>query len=259
MLKKTLRLFGFDFTAFRRGVANFPRFLIHYRRFRAMAKACGSYATFPCPIRGWLPKLTDYGVQAGSARGHYFHQDIWAARLINQAKPTRHVDIGSRVDGFISHLLCFRAVEVIDIRPLTSTTRGLSFTQADATDLKAIPDASMESLSTLHALEHFGLGRYGDPLEPDAWRRAMRSLARVLAPNGRLYLSVPIGRQRVVFNAHRVFSPLTVIETMADLRLVSFAAVNDAGDLVEPADPADFVSAKLACGLFEFTKDPAKA
>ena len=73
--------------------------------------------------------------------------------------------------------------------------------------LARFADGSLESLSTLHAVEHFGLGRYGDPIHPDGWRRAAEALARVLAPGGRLYFSVPIGRERLVFNAHRVFSP----------------------------------------------------
>jgi hypothetical protein len=73
-------------------------------------------------------------------------------------------------------------VTVIDIRPLTSTVEGLTFMQADATDLAGIQDDSVESLSSLHAVEHFGLGRYGDPVEPDACFRAMQALVRVLQP-----------------------------------------------------------------------------
>ena len=135
---------------------------------------------------------------------------------------------------------------------------GLSFLQSDATRLANIADDSIESLSTLHAIEHFGLGRYGDPIDPGACFAAMRSLARVLKPGGRLYFSVPIGVERLEFNAHRVFSPRTVLEQFKSLRLVSFAGVNDTGELQPEAQPDDYLSARFSCGLFEFTKDPPK-
>ncbi len=98
-----------------------------------------------------------------------------------------HLDVGSRLDGFIAHLLAFMEVEVIDIRPLNINVPGLRFTLGDATVLERKSD-SVESLSSLHAVEHFGLGRYGDSIDPEACFKAMRSFARVLKPGGVLYL-----------------------------------------------------------------------
>jgi hypothetical protein len=115
-------------------------------------------------------------------------------------------------------------------------------------------DDSLESLSSLHAIEHFGLGRYGDPVGPDGWHKVMGALERVLGRGGRLYLSVPIGRERLCFNAHRVFGPTRVIEAMPRLQLLSFSAVDDSGALVSPARPEDFSTAQFACGLYELTK-----
>ena len=46
--------------------------------------------------------LNDYDANAGRAKGHYFHQDLLVAKFINESNPRRHVDIGSRVDGFIA-------------------------------------------------------------------------------------------------------------------------------------------------------------
>jgi SAM-dependent methyltransferase len=198
--------------------------------------------------------LGDRSGPAGVTLGHYFQQDLWAARRIFRAAPARHIDVGSRLDGFVSHLLVFRDVEVVDIRRVLSPVEGLSFIQADATNLSWLPDNSVPSLSSLHAVEHFGLGRYADPVDPDAPFSAMRAMARVLAPGGRLYFSVPVGRERVEFNAQRVFSPATVIEAFSGLELVSFAAVGDDDRLVDPALPRDFENAQYACGLFEFSK-----
>jgi Caenorhabditis protein of unknown function, DUF268 len=88
---------------------------------------------------------------------------------------------------------------------------------------------SVESLSSLHAAEHFGLGRYSDPIDLDACFKFMDSLQTVLAPAGRLYFSVPVGRERVEFNAHRVFSPLTILRRFSLLQLESFSFVGDDG------------------------------
>jgi hypothetical protein len=142
----------------------------------------------------------------------------------------------------------------MDIRPLTSPVVGLSFIQGDATNLEGIEDSSVESLSCLHAVEHFGLGRYGDRVDPEAPFSAIRAMARVLSFGGRLYLSAPIGRERLEFNAHRVFDPYTLIE-VSGLSLVSFAGVDDAGSLLLGADPGEFSDARYSCGLFEFTKE----
>ena len=201
-----------------------------------------------------FPILTDGGEGAGVVGGHYFYQDLWAARKIFERMPGRHIDVGSRIDGFIAHLLVFMPVTVVDIRPLESPVTGLTFLQDDATELSEIPNGSVDSLSSLHVAEHFGLGRYSDPIDPAACFKFMTALERVLAPGGRLYFSVPIGRERVEFNAHRVFAPQTILDSFPGLRVLSFSVVRDDGRLHEDTDPAAVANSEFACGLFEFTK-----
>ena len=103
-------------------------------------------------------------------------------------------------------------------------------------------------------VEHFGLGRYGDPVDPFAAQKAMAALARVLRPGGSLYFAVPIGRERVMFNAHRVFAPSTILDAFCGLTLVSFAAVDDTGHLKLAEGPRAYWKADYSCGLFEFRK-----
>ena len=229
------------------GIPVFIRDLARYKRMSPRRSFC---------IR-WLdlyPVMDERQESAGTIGGHYFHQDLWAARKIHQQGPGRHIDIGSRIDGFVAHLLTFMPVTLIDIRPVQSTIPGLEFVQDDATQLQSFFDGSIESLSSLHAAEHFGLGRYSDPIEPDACFRFMKSLQRVLRPGGRLYFSTPIGRERVDFNAHRVFSPRTILTTFPELSLLSFSYVDDAGQLHEDRDPTAIPELEYGCGLFEFTK-----
>jgi len=174
-----------------RKVRGWPRFLRTLAQYRAASRANGP---FPLAAIDLHPVLDDFNVEAGQVSGHYFFQDLWVARRIFQRRPERHIDVGSRLDGFVAHLLTFMPVTVLDVRPLTSNVAGLEFVRADATSMAGFADGSVDSISSLHAVEHFGLGRYGDDVDPAGWRTALLSLQRVLRPGGRLYLSVPVGR-----------------------------------------------------------------
>jgi hypothetical protein len=210
----------------------------------------------------FMPTLGDKFLNNGVASGHYFHQDLWAARRVYSAAPDRHIDVGSRIDGFVAHLLTFRDVEVVDIRPLVSAVDGLVFVQADLMDATVpnIPQAS--SVSCLHALEHFGLGRYGDPIVPNGWRIGLKNVASLVAANGTLYLGVPVGRPMIEFNAQRIFDPKYIIAEAAlyGLKLEEFSFVNDSGEACGPLSNLDRSLAEAAqldygCGLFIFKKE----
>lgn len=223
--------------------------LVKYIRASAIKKPMA----FPIRV---VPVLSDRYLESGVARGHYFHQDLWAAREIFKRRPTRHIDVGSRVDGFVAHLLCFREVEVIDIRPLSSTVQGLSFLQADISQPGAVRHLEADSVSCLHALEHFGLGRYGDPIQPDGWRHGLQNLVDLLLPEGTLFLSVPVGKEHVEFNAQRIFNPLTILSEAQKLGLYleRFSAVDDTGDFHEGVAPESAAAHDFGCGCFVFRK-----
>jgi len=252
--KKLGVLVGFSPRVLFRSISGIPYFittLIKYRRLN-------SDPSFRISVRSLFPILSDRGDTAGVADGHYFHQDLWAAKKIHKRAPSTHFDIGSRVDGFVAHLLVFMPVTIVDIRSLASDIPGLTFVQDDATQLRQIDSNTIESLSSLHAAEHFGLGRYSDPVDPNACFVFMKALERILAPGGNLYFSVPVGQERVEFNAHRVFAPRTILDCFSNLRLVSFSFVGDDGRLYEIADPADCESLRYGCGLFHFEKPRAQ-
>jgi predicted SAM-dependent methyltransferase len=188
--------------------------------------------------------------------GHYFLQDIWASSLVHILNPKTHVDIGSRVDGFVAQLIPFcKDIEYIDIRKLQADLPSLRFTQADVTKLPH-ENNSIQSLSSLHVIEHIGLGRYGDKVDPDGWRLALKNLQRVLAIGGQLLLAVPCGRRRVVFHAHRIFQPSDIVETLNELELQEFSYIKDdkARSWVKDARLDDVNEFEYACGLFRFTK-----
>ncbi len=169
------------------------------------------------------PIITDKYALAGNM-GNYFFQDLWAAKLIFKSKVKRHFDIGSRIDGFVAHLLAMEIeVTLIDIREFPGKVDGLHTIIDDATYLKQIPNGSIESISALCSLEHFGLGRYGDIIDPEACFKCFNEIQKKLKRGGNFYLSLPIGKERVEFNAHRIFYAETVIENFPSLELKEFS------------------------------------
>lgn len=242
-----LARFGINLSELYYNVKGIPKF---YRDLQEYKK---KYSDDPRQIE-LNPRFDWYG-EAGTASGIYFHQDLWAAKKIFEEDPNYHLDVASRIDGFIAHLLVFTEVEYVDVRPLESELDNLHFTQDDATEMGEFDDESLNSVSSLNAAEHFDLGRYGDPIDPCGSEKFMKSLQRVLAPGGKLYFSVPIGKERVEFNSHRIFSPRTVLNTFDELELISFAAIIDE-DLNRSTSPAELGNKTdgYNCGLFEFTK-----
>lgn len=220
--------FGLDFRKAFHAMKSFPRYLSDLSQFKK------NYSG----QLGYLPCLHDYQGSAGDVASEYFLQDLYVAQAIKRKNPQLHVDVGSRIDGFVAHVASFREVEVFDVRPMNSM-RNITFKQLDFMDSEAVPVAYCDSLSCLHALEHFGLGRYGDPLRIDGSVRGLTNLAKMLKPGGILYLSVPIGIERVEFNGHRILDPLSVVEIASDsgcdLRRLVF--VQD-GELREQHDMA---------------------
>lgn len=212
------------------------------------------------PLGKPYPCLNDRFMQSGTAKGHYFHQDLLVARRIFDARPERHLDVGSRVDGFVAHVAAFREIEVLDVRALENSVPNVRFRQCDL--MADLPDEFVEStgsLSCLHALEHFGLGRYGDPVCYEGYLKGFANLSRIVKPGGTFYLSVPIGPQRIEFDAHRVFSLRYLLELVNDEFLVEeFSYVDDAGDLHEDVDVSggveDNFGCRFGCGILVLKK-----
>ncbi len=162
----------------------------------------------------FTPCLHDRYEESGATKNEYFWQDLFVAQAINKAKPRRHVDIGSRVDGFVAHVASFRDCEVFDVRSMKAVIPGVTFRQADVMNL-ASPTTNKggycDSLSCLHAIEHFGLGRYGDPINPRGYQLGIANMTQLLQEGGTYYLSTPIGAERVEFNANWVFDPRNIL------------------------------------------------
>ena len=126
------------------------------------------------------PCLHDRGESSGVASGHYFHQDLYVAQKIFEDRPNRHVDVGSSVESFVAHVAAFREIEVFDIRKLECKTNNILFKQLDLMKLTEEFNECTDSISCLHALEHFGLGRYGDTLDINGYVSGFENISKML-------------------------------------------------------------------------------
>jgi hypothetical protein len=216
----------------------------------AAFKKAGGVITHTYPILG------DFEKQAGTATGHYFHQDLLVATLIKQANPRRHIDVGSSIEGFVAHVASYREIEVLDIRPLQiSGHNQIRFVQSDLMTADQSLIGICDSLSCLHALEHFGLGRYGDPIDPNGHLKGFYNLSKMIQSGGTLYISFPIGKPGVHFNAHRIFHPKDILEWSKNLfQLIRFDFVDDDGNLHPDASLTPHPILNYGCGIYTLRK-----
>lgn len=186
---------------------------------------------------------------------HYTYQAYWAASNIikDKTKDTLpHMDISSNI-SFVAQLCASTDVIQIEYRP-----PGLSLSSYHkiSGDILSLPfsDDSVSSLSCLHVIEHIGLGRYGDSIDVNGCWKALSELERILSSNGRLYLSVPIGKPAVFFNGCYIFDAMDIVRALTGMNLVSFSYVNDEGGLIELGKPEDTIGLRYGLGLFVFQK-----
>ena len=204
--------------------------------------------------------LDDYNASAGSASGHYFHQDLLVASFIKKNNPIKHIDIGSRIDGFVAHVASFREIDVMDIRNLEiSEHKNINFIQKDMMDKNSLEENITDSISCLHAIEHFGLGRYGDKIDINGHINGFNNIIKMLKSGGKLYISIPIGkRNETHFNAHRVFHHNDIFnwnESLDNIILERFDFVDDGGKLnLNKNLNTDCKEINFGCGIYTFQK-----
>jgi SAM-dependent methyltransferase len=220
-----------------------------FRQFQAASQA-GRFAV------EWSDRHPCLGDRTGSTLfdRHYVYHTAWAARILAKVRPAVHVDIGSYL-YFATLVSAFVPIRFYDYRPAQVMLPGL---ETGFADLLALPfeDGSVTSLSCMHVVEHVGLGRYGDPLDPDGDLKAMRELARVLAPGGNLLFVVPVGQPRVMFNAHRIYGYEQIVEAFNEFTLSEFTLIQQRGP--EPpivrATAEQVAAERYGCGCFWFRR-----
>lgn len=227
------------------GLLYIPRFVRDWYRYGRRAKADKPkfIDSYPC-LTDWLP-YTPFDP-------HYFFQGAWLARGLAQHKPILHVDVASSVltIGTVSAQV---DTVFVDYRPIRANLTGMLPIAGNIVNLPFASN-SLASLSCLHVIEHIGLGRYGDAIDAAGSIKAARELQRVLATGGMLFLSTPVGRERVCFNAGRIFAPESIPAMLPELEVVEFSFVDDAGRFLQKQPLAAAKDSEYGCGMYVFRK-----
>jgi hypothetical protein len=211
---------------------------------------------FSLNFKDIYPCVKDKTITTGFDR-HYVYHTSWAARVVREINPEFHVDISSLLH-FSGILSAFIPVRFYDYRPANISLSNLESQKADLLGLP-FADNSIHSLSCMHTIEHVGLGRYGDPIDANGDLKALNELKRVTARGGNLLIVVPVGKPKIEFNAHRIYSYEQITSHIldAEFTLKEFAFIpelDNQGSLVRNADPKLVESAHYACGCFWFQK-----
>jgi hypothetical protein len=233
---------------------NIPFFIGDYIKFRKLAT--GEKKRFSTKLIDLYPRLTDK-TPITPIEPHYTYHPAWAARVVAQVKPAFHIDVSSFIH-FSTLVSAFIPVKFYDYRPAQLNLSGLTSERGDLMALP-FPDNSVESISCMHTIEHIGLGRYGDPIDPEGDLKAINELKRVVKPGGTLIFVTPMGgKPHIEFNAHRIYSYDQIMEYFSDMELKEFSLVPDnykeMGGMVYNASKELVDKQDMGCGCFWFIK-----
>lgn len=251
-MKKLIKII---FRSFKRILANqikIWRFKKEYREFIALTNKSEFSHRLEINWNNRYPCLNDNTGNTEFDR-HYIYHPAWAARILANIKPRKHIDIGSSL-SFCTMLSAFIPVAFYDYRPAELSLSGLSSEHANLTSL-LFKDNSIDSLSCMHVIEHIGLGRFGDTIDSEGDLKAISELKRVLAHGGNLLFVTPVGKAMIRFNAHRIYSYTQIIEYFSPLILKQFALIDDDGHFVRDAEINYVNQQSYGCGCWWFYKE----
>ncbi len=240
------REIGFDPSKTFNAIKFMPRYVINFFHFLIQSKNVKISIS---------PALNDYSASSGSASGHYFWQDLICANWIFSNQPNKHFDVGSRVDGFISHVAVFMKVFQLDIRKLNSEVPNLTFLVGNAQEPLEEFEMQFDSVSSLHSIEHFGLGRYGDKIDVGGHVKGLLNISQCVTLNGFLYVSFPIGQPCIEYNSQRIIHPNWPLEILKNFSLEKFVLIPWKDSPVYGMHPAEVdLTVKGQAGLYCFRR-----
>jgi len=226
----------------------FPRYINFLKDLRKYSKMSGAEEI---KFRNIYPIIYEK-TKIQSHDPHYFFQDIWLFKRILESKCEYHIDVGSK-HAVIGLLSTITKVTYIELRPLKVNLENFESKKGNILSLP-YENNSIKSLSSCHVAEHIGLGRYGDKLDPFGTKKAAKELTRVLAPEGNLYFSLPIGKPRLCFNGHRIHSTEQILRYFDGLELIELSGTDDKGKFIENVDRNVLDQCLYGCGYFWFKK-----
>ncbi len=226
------------------------RFVEYIKEFNQFKKQ--NDGRFRVDLKDSYPCLTDK-IRTTPFDQHYTYHPAWAARILAKTKPEYHTDFSS-ILYFGTMLSAFIPVKFYDYRPAEIKLSDWEGGFADLCNL-SFPDNTLPSISCMHTVEHVGLGRYGDALDAEGDKKAISELIRVTRRSGDILFVTPVGKQRIEFNAHRIYSYHLILQLFEGCKLMEFSLIPDEGGLIENADPVLVEKQHYGCGCFWFKKN----
>lgn len=202
-----------------------------------------------------FPKLFD-NKKKEPFDAHYLYHTSWASRVLSKMNPKIHFDFASDL-RFVTMLSSHIKIVQYNLSIPTVKLDNLEFRTTNLTKMDNIKSNSLNSASCMHVVEHVGLGRYGDDINPEGDKDAIKELIRILAPGANLLFVVPVGKPRIFFNAHRVYSYEEILNYFVSFKLKEFSLIEDDSfekGIIINADPNKVKNNKYACGCFWFEK-----
>lgn len=158
----------------------------------------------------------DLAIQASnklSARGGpTLRGERWVEWSFTMARladgPGTTLDFGADV-GFLSLAAAQRGHEVVALDRLPSALEyvheSVMHVQADILD-QPLSERRFDQIVNCSSIEHVGLsGRYGSTEDANGDLKAMAHLRELLAPEGRMILTIPVGVDAVCRPQHRIY------------------------------------------------------
>jgi hypothetical protein len=118
----------------------------------------------------------------------------------------------------------------IEYKKINCTHPGI--TTYTPTEHDSLKDQVYDCCFSISSLEHDGLGRYGDPLNPYADIETMKRLKNLVRKDGLLFLSVPIGSDILYWNGMRQYGDIRFPLLTEGWKVIDTFGYND-GDFVK--------------------------
>lgn len=154
-----------------------------------------------------LRTISELMERARRGETHYYGEtDIWLYQALRLFPLTgkRVAVFGSAQPWYESICLAHGAKEVVIFEYGSIVSEHPRVRMVTYDEYARNPEPFDVGLS-ISSFEHDGLGRYGDPLDPDGDLKAMRTAKSIIRPGGLLFLAVPLGKDAITWNAHRVY------------------------------------------------------
>ena len=227
---------------------NLIRYFKHYLLFKKLGGK----------VKNFYPILYDFDASAGNIKNHLFHSDLLTSQRVYEKRPEKHLDVGSRIDGVVAQIAAYRQLDVLDIRDVEiEPHKNINFIKQDFLQKTKLKDEEKyDSISSIGGIVHIGLGRYGEPIDPEGFKKALKVLNDLAKENCTLYIMCPVGKERVIFNAHRIYDAAEFIKELKiyNFNLKEFHLIDDDGNLILNSKIEDSINSHFGGGYFVFHK-----